>query len=470
MAKNDYIEIMEKNHMEIPWHDYTENDSEVLIQQAGLIEKASVVGRVGLIMLSCGTGAWRVRTSMNRLSKELGVTCTVDVGLMSIEFNCFDGKECVSQSLSIANTGVNTSKLYRMEQFVNSFPSQEAHLTGEEIHKRLDEIEQIHELYSPVKLGLAAALACCGFTFLLGGGPVEMIFAFIAAGVGNLIRMKLIKHHYADIDMDEIEPCVPNGLRLEARSIMKFYNIFFSPTGGTKKVADIIINGTKQEAEVIDLIKEPDKIKKAQFKKDDVCLVGVPSYGGRIPSVITEMFRNVKADGTKAILAVVFGNRAIDDTLLELQDVLEASGFVCIAGMEAVAEHSLLHQFGTGRPDSQDEKELMGFAAKIMENIATQRTPEFPGNRPYRQYGGVPFKPTVNKKCTSCGLCAKECPTGAISLDDPKITDNDKCISCMHCVAVCPKKARNYSKFISFIAGRNMKKICSGRKENKLYL
>lgn len=55
--------------MEIPWHDYTENDGEVLIQQAGLIEKASVVGRVGLIMLSCGTGAWRVRTSMNRLSK-----------------------------------------------------------------------------------------------------------------------------------------------------------------------------------------------------------------------------------------------------------------------------------------------------------------------------------------------------------------------------------------------------------------
>lgn len=107
---------------------------------------------------------------MNKLSKELGVTCTVDVGLMSIEFNCFDGKDCVSQSLSIANTGVNTSKLYRMEKFVESFPKEEAHLTGEEIHKRLDEIEKIHALYSPAKLGLAAALACCAFTFLLGGG------------------------------------------------------------------------------------------------------------------------------------------------------------------------------------------------------------------------------------------------------------------------------------------------------------
>ena len=60
MQKNNYMDIMEKNHMEIPWHDYTENDSNVLINKAGLIEKASVIGRVGLIMLSCGTGAWRV--------------------------------------------------------------------------------------------------------------------------------------------------------------------------------------------------------------------------------------------------------------------------------------------------------------------------------------------------------------------------------------------------------------------------
>ena len=96
MQKNNYTEIMEKNHMEIPWHDYARKDNDILINNADLIEKASVIGRVGLIMLSCGTGAWRVRTSMNRLSQELGVTCTVDVGLMSIEFNCFDGNDCVS--------------------------------------------------------------------------------------------------------------------------------------------------------------------------------------------------------------------------------------------------------------------------------------------------------------------------------------------------------------------------------------
>ena len=96
---------------------------------------------------------------------------------------------------------------------------------------------------------------------------------------------------------------------------MGFYNIFFSPTGGTEKVADIVAKGTKLDAEEIDLIKEPDKLMKVKFEKKDLCLVAVPSYGGRIPSVVTDMFRKVKADGTKTILVAVFGNRMIDDTL-----------------------------------------------------------------------------------------------------------------------------------------------------------
>ena len=54
---------------------------------------------------------------------------------------------------------------------------------------------------------------------------------------------------------------------------MKFYNIFFSPTGGTKKVVNIVAKGTKLDAEEIDLIKEPDKLMKVNFEKEDLCLV-----------------------------------------------------------------------------------------------------------------------------------------------------------------------------------------------------
>ena len=68
-------------------------------------------------------------------------------------------------------------------------------MTGEQLHDHLDEIDRIHGLYSPVALGFAAALACGAFTFLLGGGPVEMLFAFCGAGLGNFVRCKLTKHH-----------------------------------------------------------------------------------------------------------------------------------------------------------------------------------------------------------------------------------------------------------------------------------
>ena len=100
---------------------------------------------------------------------------------------------------------------------------EEAHLTGEEIHNRLDEIEEIHALYSPTILGLAAALACCACTFLLGGGLVEMVLAFIAAGIGNLVRTKLIKHHYTlflNISMSISAACLAYALCLKLAEVL----------------------------------------------------------------------------------------------------------------------------------------------------------------------------------------------------------------------------------------------------------
>ena len=190
-------QIIRKNHMDILWHEYTDQNGENKpVTEASLTEKASIIGRVGIMLLSCGTGAWRVRSSMNTLAAVMGITCTADIGLMSIEYTCFDGEEGFTQSLCLTNTGVNTSKLNRLENFIRDFEIEGKHMSGEQLHSFLDNIEKIHGLYSPIALGLAAALACGGFTFLLGGGPIEMLCAFIGAGIGNFIRCKLSKHHF----------------------------------------------------------------------------------------------------------------------------------------------------------------------------------------------------------------------------------------------------------------------------------
>ena len=190
-------ETIRKNHMDILWHEYTDQNGENKpVTEASLTEKASIIGRVGIMLLSCGTGAWRVRSSMNALAEVMGITCTADIGLMSIEYTCFDGEEGFTQSLCLTNTGVNTSKLNRLENFIRDFEVEGKHMSGEQLHSFLDNIEKIHGLYSPIALGFAAAIACGGFTFLLGGGPIEMLCAFIGAGIGNFIRCKLSKHHF----------------------------------------------------------------------------------------------------------------------------------------------------------------------------------------------------------------------------------------------------------------------------------
>ena len=142
------------------------------------------------------TGAWRVRSSMNELSELMEVTCTADIGLMSINYTRFDGDNSFSQSLCLTSTGVNTSQLNRLEKFVIDFKSDHLNQSCEEIHSLLDDIEKIHGLYTPNTLAAAAALAYGAFTFLLGGGVVEMLCAFVGAGIGNYIRCRLSQKHY----------------------------------------------------------------------------------------------------------------------------------------------------------------------------------------------------------------------------------------------------------------------------------
>ena len=183
------------NHMNIYWHDYAHQAENIPLTEASLIAKSSIIGRAGLMLLSCGTGAWRVRSSMNTLAENLGITCTANIGLLSIDYTCFDGKECFSQSLCLTNTGVNTAKLNALENFIAEFPNKNKYLSAEQLHSALDEIAKIKGLYPAFILGLAAAAACSAFTFLLGGGLVEMICAFLGAGCGNYLRSKLLRRH-----------------------------------------------------------------------------------------------------------------------------------------------------------------------------------------------------------------------------------------------------------------------------------
>ncbi|WP_427876055.1 threonine/serine ThrE exporter family protein [Gardnerella sp. 2492-Sm] len=68
-------------------------------------------------------------------------------------------------------------------------------LTVREVHDRLDLIKNRKPLYKPWFAGLASAVACASFAFLLGGGPYDMLGAFIGAGIGHYVRRRMFMHH-----------------------------------------------------------------------------------------------------------------------------------------------------------------------------------------------------------------------------------------------------------------------------------
>ena len=153
------------------------------------------MGRLGLMMLSVGTGAWRVRASMNKIARALGITCTADIGLLAIAYTCIENGETYTNALSINTTGVNTDRLNYLEEFADGFHERANKYSVEQFHHILDKFQEIPANYKAWNLGLASAIACCAFTFLLGGGMVEMICAFFGAGVGNYVRKKLLEKH-----------------------------------------------------------------------------------------------------------------------------------------------------------------------------------------------------------------------------------------------------------------------------------
>lgn len=220
------------------------------------------------------------------------------------------------------------------------------------------------------------------------------------------------------------------------------------------------------------MMKYDTDFSKVLLSKEDVVIFAVPSFSGRVPKTAAERFVRIKGNHSRCILVCVYGNRAYDDTLVEMQDLAGTADFCVIAAVAAVAEHSIVHQYATGRPDDRDIENLHSVADQIWDKIekGERSFPEgIPGNRPYREAGGG-MVPYPSEQCNQCGICAKECPVHAIDERNVSQVEADLCISCMRCTVVCPNQARRISQEMEKAIGEKLKEVCSVRKECECYI
>lgn len=260
--------------------------------------------------------------------------------------------------------------------------------------------------------------------------------------------------------------------------IKRIVAAYFSPTGNTEQLAKAMAGAVAAEAaavpvEYLDFTLPDARAGQYSFAADDLLIIGLPVYAGRLPNKILPFVQeNLKGDDTPSVAFVCYGNRAFDDGLSELVYEQKNTGFRPVAAAAFATQHAFASALAAGRPNAADLEEAKAFARDVWAKIARVEdvdvaaegardealgwnyaelqvegnTPPGPYYRPKRMDGEpavfLKAKPLTDaEKCVGCGTCARVCSMGSIDPSDVAHVPGI-CIKCQACVTHCPMGAK----------------------------
>jgi len=260
-------------------------------------------------------------------------------------------------------------------------------------------------------------------------------------------------------------------------------SICFSPTGTTDKIIRAISEAIECDIKEMIDISLPDlrKNRVVSTSGEELIIIGIPVYAGRLPVIASKWIRTIKADRSPVVCVVLYGNREYDDALLELKELMEACGGITIAAAAFIGEHSFSSRetpIASSRPDSIDLRQATSFGLEIdtklkaLSDIEVTIPVTVPGNQPYKSLKEMPSDifVTINDTCRQCGVCAESCPAGAISKTGSMMPAMDRCIICCACIKGCPEGARTMTAGPIRDVAIRLNKNCSDRKEPEIFI
>lgn len=157
-------------------------------------------------------------------------------------------------------------------------------------------------------------------------------------------------------------------LRSKFMDIHEVHLITFSPTHTSKQVGEAIVRGIGcSKTTINDLTLH--RAERSEVPSNRLTVIAVPVYAGHVAPLALERMKDIHADGSPAVVVVVYGNRAYEKALADLDAFASGLGFKVIAGGTFIGEHSYSNEknpVAPGRPDADDLKYAELFLCRVL--------------------------------------------------------------------------------------------------------
>ncbi|MFH1122452.1 MAG: EFR1 family ferrodoxin [Pseudomonadota bacterium] len=250
--------------------------------------------------------------------------------------------------------------------------------------------------------------------------------------------------------------------------IRKALIVFFSPSGSTQHVADVIENKIRSleiPVTTIDLAREEDIpfiLPQLLDAKDNICIfIGSPVYASHpLPPVMDFIASLPKAGKGFSVPFVTWGGVSSGIALYRMGKALQEKGYALLGAAKVLAKHSIMWSceapLGENHPDADDDRLVEELVERVNRKLKNENETPLPlsalayqDREVHAEVEGRSFESIIKTfparqiheaRCNHCGICRDQCPVQAISLDPyPKF--GPSCVQCLNCVRLCPEKA-----------------------------